>query len=213
MPGGVQLGTLRWETHLDRALVASGRSDSARKGLAVGEGKSRWLKRGCSAEVAGLKGLTSGALSSSIPARTEAKVLGQLRNSQGGCCCGPSGCRGRAFPGPRTPRGPIPRLCPAAPRALPAAWRWQCSPRPSQATGHPLRDRGDHRPGASHRPPLFGAASPIPQVLEKCRSYLPRLPPPSRRRYPWRLRPCPAPGRAAGSRPSGCSRRLSERWG
>lgn len=127
--------------------MAAGRSDSARKGLAVGEGKSRWLKRGCSAEVAGLKGLPSGALPSSIPARTEARVLGQLRNSQGGCCCGPSGCRGRVFPGPRTPRGPIPRLCPAAPRALPAAWRWQCSPRPSRATGHPLRDRGDHRPG------------------------------------------------------------------
>lgn len=71
--------------------------------------------RGCSAEVAGLKGLTSGALPSSIPARTEAKVLGLLRNSQGGCCCGPSGCRGRAFPGPRTPRAPFPACAPPRP--------------------------------------------------------------------------------------------------
>lgn len=172
MPGGVQLGTLRWETHLDRALVAAGRSDSVRKGMAVGEGKSRWLKRGCSAEVAGLKGLPSGALPSSIPARTKARVLGQLRNSQGGCCCGPSGCRGRVFPGPRTPRGPIPRLCPAAPRALPAAWRWQCSPRPSRATGHPLRDRGDHRPG--------------PALVTDCHSF--------RARGPRRLPHPPGPG-------------------
>lgn len=140
---GVQPGALRWETHLDTTLVARGRSDSAWKGQRVREGKSRWLKGSFSSEITGLKGLPSGALPSSIPSRTEAKVLGQLHNSQGGCCCGPSGCRGRAFPGPWTPRGSIPRLCPAAPGALPAVWRWQCSPLP---TGHPLRDRGDHRP-------------------------------------------------------------------
>lgn len=129
-------------------------------------------------------------------------MRGSFATPKANAGAGREGWSGRTLPGAPARRNPVPGLRSAAQCALPAAWPWPPGPCPSWAAGHPLRGQWGPRAPAPRRsqpatPSAFqalGASSPSPRET----LYLPPLPLPSRRRYPWRLGTVPSSG------PRGC---------
>lgn len=195
---------------------------SRTKGLAPGEGLRIAPPRSPAAAGEGARGgLSSCAPPSPIPEKGKAGVPGRFCNSEGGCRRWPGRmeqpCPSPDPPGTPAPLSPVPGLRPAAQCASPVAWPW-----PSGPCANPATRVGD---GGGRWGP---AAAPV------AARHSFRVPCPLRRLLPGPRRdactfhrllhhlivaihggwgPCPARGRAAASRPSGCSRRLSERWG
>ena len=101
-------------------------------------------------------------------------------------------------PGPAEPRSrPAPRRAVRAPSGVAVAVRPLPKQRATRVGGS--GGRGARR-RAGRSPPLLPRSvpsAPPPRVPEKC-LYLPQPPPPSRRRYPWRLGTLPSSG------PRGC---------